>query len=361
MATSLFDPEIVISIRAAGLCAVLIRPVLFGGLFAACAAPIVGQSAPNREVAYGGVNGVAVDSLRGGVLVGARIEVEGTNHSAVTDLAGRFTIDSVPPGAHRLFLVHPLFDTLGLSIVSPSIAFSPGKTAAVVMAVPSARTVQLAKCGKTGAPPGSTALLGMVVTGDLEDPVEGAELWLTWTELQIGEHVGVAHAFQQRRAKTGPGGRFMICGLPADLNAQIIAWHGPDTTAAIPVSFGQSFLTLLTLGLASEADDTSGRPSGPASAASFAQPVRRREAVLHGVVSDVHGVLIEGATVAVDGADPSAVTDGHGTFTLRGQLSGSHRLTFRGVGYDPIDIGVNLNSSRVSEVRVTLSDFVPLK
>jgi len=359
LATSRFNPEIVISIRASGLRGILTRTVVFGGLCVACAAPAIGQDAPRRELGYGAISGLAVDSLRGGVLVGARVEIEGTRHAGITDSAGRFTIDSVPPGSHRLFLVHPLFDTLGLSVVSPSIAFSPGKTAAVVMAVPSARTVQLAKCGKSGAPPGSTALLGMVVTGDLEDPVEGAELWLTWTEVQIGERIGVAHAFQQRRATTGAGGRFMICGLPPDLNAQIIAWHGPDTTAAIPVAFGQSFLTLLTLGLASEANDETGVAiaSGPASVGT---PVRRREAVLHGLVSDVHGVPIEGATVAVDGANPSSVTDGQGTFTLRGQLSGSHRLTFRGAGYDPIDIGVNLNSARVSEVRVTLSDYVPL-
>jgi len=146
----------------------------------------------------------------------------------------------------------------------------------------------------------------------------------------------------------------MICGLPPDLNAQIIAWHGPDTTAAIPIAFGQSFVTMVTLGLAS--DLTEQLPDG---AAVPAAPARRRQSVLHGTVTDVHGVPIQGASVAVDGGRPTAFTDAHGTFTLRDQLSGSHRLTFAAAGYDAIDIGVNLNSARVSEVRVTLSDFVP--
>jgi hypothetical protein len=255
--------------------------------------------------------------------------------------------------------MHPLFDTLGLSVVSPSIAFSEGKAEAVVMAVPSAKTVQLAKCGRAGAPPGSVALLGMVVTGDMEDPVEGAEIWLTWTEVQIGEHVGVVHAFQQRKAKTGAGGRFMICGLPPDLNAQIIAWHGPDTTAAIPIAFGQSFLTLVTLGLASDAGDQMGTGSLGINAAPSSTPARRRQSVLHGLVKDVHGVAIQGATVAIDGGAPTAFTDAYGSFTLREQLAGSHRLTFSATGYDPVDIGVNLNSARVSEARVTLTDFIP--
>ena len=338
---------------------ILIRASLFGALCVAFATPANGQDSPRRRAAYGVITGLAVDSLRGGVLRGARIEIEGTQRATVTDSAGRFTIDSVPPGAHRLFLMHPLFDTLGLSVVSPSIAFSEGKAEAVVMAVPSAKTVQLAKCGRAGAPPGSVALLGMVVTGDMEDPVEGAEIWLTWTEVQIGEHVGVVHAFQQRKAKTGAGGRFMICGLPPDLNAQIIAWHGPDTTAAIPIAFGQSFLTLVTLGLASDAGDQMGTGSLGINAAPSSTPARRRQSVLHGLVKDVHGVAIQGATVAIDGGAPTAFTDAYGSFTLREQLAGSHRLTFSATGYDPVDIGVNLNSARVSEVRVTLTDFIP--
>lgn len=333
---------------------ILIRASLFAANFLAFALAAPAAAQDSRGRAFSVVRGLAVDSLRGGVLRGARIEIEGTQRAAVTDSAGRFTIDSVPPGAHRLLLIQPLFDTLGLSVVSPNIAFSAGKEEAVVMGVPSAKTVQLAKCGRSAAPPGSVALLGTVVTGDMEDPVDGAEIWLTWTELKIGEHVGVSHDFQQRRAKTGTGGRFMICGLPPDLNAQIIAWHGPDTTAAIPVAFGQSFVTMVTLGLASELAEQ--MPTGVAPSAA---PARRRQSVLHGTVTDVHGVAIQSASVAVDGAAPTAFTDAHGTFALRDQLSGSRRLTFAAAGYDPVDIGVNLNSARVSEVRVTLSDFVP--
>ncbi len=338
---------------------ILTRVSLIGVMCVACAAQTRAQEPLRPGRAYGAVSGLAVDSLRGGALRGARIEIEGMQRAGVTDSAGRFTIDSVQPGSHRLFLIHPLLDTLGLSVVSPAIVFVAGTTASIIMALPSAQTVQRAKCGRSGAPPGSVALLGMVVTGDLEDPVEGADIWLTWTELQIDKYVGVARGFQQRRAKTGAGGRFMICGLPSDLNAQIIAWHGPDTTAAIPVALGQSFVTMLTLGLATDADDQTGPASAAAVSGSLAARKRRGRSVLHGSVRNVHGVPIQGATVAVDGSSPTAVTDGSGTFTLRELTSGSHRLTFRAAGYDALDIGVNLNSTRVSEVRVTLADFVP--
>ncbi len=345
----------VLSIQPTGVCSTLIWMSTLGTVWLGHTGLATAQAVPRRDVSYGVVEGLAVDSLHGGVLMGARILIEGTPRVGITDSAGRFMIDSVPPGSHRLLLMHPLLDTLGLSAVSPSILFTAGKRSGVVMAVPSARTVQLAKCGHAAAPANSAAVLGMVVTGDFEEPVEGAEIWLTWTELQVGEHVGVSHAFQQRRAKTGAGGKFIICGLPPDLNAEILAWHGPDTTAAIPVAFGQSFLTLLTLGLASDSEDHLHAGGG----ASPAAPMRRRQSVVHGLVSDVHGIAIQGATVSVDGAAPAAVTDSRGAFTLRDQPPGSHRLTFRGAGYDPVDIGINLKSSRLTEVRVTLSDFVP--
>jgi len=89
---------------------ILIRTLLSAVTFLAFAAAAAAQESRGRT--FGVVRGLAVDSLRGGVLRGARIEIEGTQRAAVTDSAGRFTIDSVPPGTHRLFLMHPLFDTL---------------------------------------------------------------------------------------------------------------------------------------------------------------------------------------------------------------------------------------------------------
>ncbi|HEY4953565.1 MAG TPA: carboxypeptidase regulatory-like domain-containing protein [Gemmatimonadaceae bacterium] len=92
----------------------------------------------------------------------------------------------------------------------------------------------------------------------------------------------------------------------------------------------------------------------------MAAPVRRRQSVLKGFVTNARGVPIEGAIVAVDGASPGGITDASGAFTLRDQPSGSHRLTFRAAGYEPFDIGVNLNSMRVSQIRVSLTEYVPV-
>ena len=79
----------------------------FASIASAQQPPRTGTTSP-----YGVIVGGVVDSIRGGVLRGALVGVEGTSRTAMTDAAGHFTLDSVPTGDHRLMLFDDLLDTL---------------------------------------------------------------------------------------------------------------------------------------------------------------------------------------------------------------------------------------------------------
>ena len=62
------------------------------------------------------LHGVVVDSLNGGVLKNAVVFVSGVSQSAVTDSAGRFTINGIAAGNRIIEVQHPLLDSLALVI-----------------------------------------------------------------------------------------------------------------------------------------------------------------------------------------------------------------------------------------------------
>src|SRR5579871_472457 len=73
------------------------------------------------------LTGVVIDSLRGGALAGATVMVvDSTNRQGTTDSLGRFRIDSIPPGRHRIAVFHPLLDKLDISLTLPAMTFAPG-------------------------------------------------------------------------------------------------------------------------------------------------------------------------------------------------------------------------------------------
>lgn len=99
---------------------------------------LVAQTSPG---AFSVVTGTAVNSLHGGYLRDTIVRVSGTSRASSTDSLGRFRIDSVPAGSHPLELIHPLLDTLGLSVKTQPMTFKAGETALAALATPSPSTV----------------------------------------------------------------------------------------------------------------------------------------------------------------------------------------------------------------------------
>ncbi|MGK2934053.1 MAG: carboxypeptidase regulatory-like domain-containing protein [Gemmatimonadaceae bacterium] len=298
------------------------------------------------------LQGVAVDSVRGGFLRGATVGVLGPSKMTFTDSLGRFRIDSIPPGEYRIALFDPLLDTLSLGVVSPPTRFVAGDTVELILAVPSQPTIVTAKCG---APRGEDdrALFGQVIDAATEQPVAGAQVTLNWNDITISETTGVRNEPRRRQAQSDARGYYRICGLPAELTAEVFVQRGADSTGRVQIVFGDALLGLATFLL----------PSGGAVAAAgdtVPRPGAAGTATLSGTVVDGEGKPIDNAHVSVTGGPSAATTDSTGFFTLAGQPTGTHAIIVRRLGYMPVELAVNLTPLRKSEIDVVLQQYVPM-
>lgn len=323
---------------------------------------------PAATAQHGVISGAVIDSVRGGLLIGAIVAVDGLARHAVTDSVGAFLIDSVPPGEYRLALLDDLLDTLSLSVVSPNIRVTPGDTTFLVMALPSPETIVNAKCGPGPHPGGTAALVGVVINAETERRVAGADVVLAWSDVQANREVGVRTIPRQRSTRTAADGSFKICGLSNEVRAELMAWSGTDTTAAVPFSFLHPQLAMRTLALpgggAGQVDTTTPVPAtGPQTGVAGAQPARRGRrgrSTISGRVTTLGGTPIVGARVSLAGAEGLALTNERGEFVLGGQPAGTQSVLVRRLGFEPAEFAINLNASRPTEVSVELPEFVPV-
>src|SRR5688500_7605653 len=315
-----------------------------------CALPCA-VAAQTPTAGHAVLQGVAVDSVRGGFLRGATVGLLGPQRMTFTDSLGRFRIDSIPPGEYQVALFDPLLDTLSLGVVSPRTRFAAGDTVEMVLAVPSQLAIVTAKCGAARSAEEDRALFGQVLDAATEQPVAGARVMLNWTDLTISERTGVQNEPRRRSAETDARGYYKICGLPPELTAEAFVQRGVDSTGKVQISFGDALLGLATFLLPG---------SAPQNAAAARDTIMvAGTATLSGTVSDGNGQPIENAHVSVTGGPNAATTDSSGAFTLYGQPTGTHALVVRRLGYTPLEIAVNLTPLRNNVVSVQLDQYVP--
>lgn len=316
--------------------------LVVAGIVASMPLVVTGQTSSSMAK----VSGVAVDSVNGGYLTGASVFVSGTLRSGITDSAGRFTIDSIPPGSRVLEIQHPLLDTLGVSVVTPRLDFAAGSELFAVLATPSPDRLIATKCSVEERRQGPGALLGSLTDPDALISVNDALVTLDWVDINI-EGKGLTRKPRHASAKTRSDGSFRICGLPEDFTANLQASAGVDSTATVGVTFQHRLAIVgLTLGRSVKASITG-------AAISDSSTVSR--AILRGRVVNAKGEGVSGARVSVDDRDPIAITGDNGQFMLSSLPSGTRLLSARRIGFEPIEQIVRLSSVRESSVTVVLN------
>ncbi len=305
--------------------------------------PFLLSQTPGPASTFATVNGTAVDSLHGGYLRGAVVRVNGTARASLTDSLGRFQIDSVPPGAHQIELIHPLLDTLGLAIKTQPISLEAGKTARVALATPSPATVIATKCTTAERQVGPAAAIGMVLQADTDLPAAGAHVSLDWTDIEsVGKEF--QRAPKKRIAQVQSDGSFRICGLPEDFAANAVAYRERDSTAVVGVRFAP-LLAIVTLFL----------PESNAGA-----PASRPTGILKGKIVSADHTPIAHARVAVENDTLVALTNQDGTFTLEGIATGTRSVSVRALGYEPTETVVAIRAGMPAQVDISLPKFVPV-
>lgn len=287
--------------------------------------------------------GAVIDSLNGGTLRGAEILVEGAKASAFTDSLGNFELDDLPPGTFQLGVFHPRLDTLSLSILTRPFHVGPDSTAVVVLAVPSAMTIIHERCPDKTSRSGTSAVIGHVTDPESLQPVQGAEVSISWIDLEVSKAVGIRRTPHLLRDTTDKLGEYRFCGLPNAMQATLQARHGATATAVIPIALGDRPVELAgrTLLLASVDSAT-----------------RTGNASVSGVVLLADGEASAGSRVELVGTPMVVVTNARGEFSMKNLPSGSRLLLARHVGYSPQIAAVDLSSHEEPRVTMKLPKYV---
>ena len=317
------------------------------------------------------VEGIAVDSLHRGFLRGAMLMVEGSSITAATDSLGRFRLDSIPPGARRIDIIHPLLDSIGISLETKPLVLTAGQKLPLVISVPSAATIVALKCTAAERGIGPAALVGFVQYSESEAPASGASVSLEWIDYQISR-TSVETIPRRRAATVGPNGRFQICGLPEQLDATLTATSGADSTASFAVQLGSTLgiaalelpdpqiigATPVAVARPATTPAAGAAPSRDSSVTVTRVASRAANAVLTGRILDPAGAPLPRARVSVDSM--FSLSDNDGRFVLRNLRSGTRAMIVRRLGYDMREVIVALRARAPTEVTVRLREYVPV-
>ena len=303
------------------------------------------QSSTAAPPPFAVVEGVAIDSLHQDFLRGAILTVEGAVARATTDAQGRFRIDSIPPGVRRIQVIHPLLDTVGVSLLTAPLQLAAGQHMTLIVSMPSVSTILAMKCASAERSLGPVALLGTVGYAESQGPATGARVSLEWFEHRVSGK-SVQRIPRQRTATVNDEGRFRICGLPEDASGTLTAIANGDSTSAIDIHVTGP---IGVVGL--EVPD-------PEPAAVAGGRIGRAE--LTGRVLDPSGSPLARARVSVASDTSYAVTGADGRFTIRNLLTGTRLVSVRRLGFEPTELPVALHATRPANITVTLGEFVAL-
>jgi hypothetical protein len=310
------------------------------------------QAAPAAPAPFASVTGIIVDSLHDTPLVRANIFVEGTSRVGLTDDQGHYRIDSIPPGMHRVIVLHPLLDTLGISLRTPDYNFVGGTTHEMDIPVPGPKFLASRLCTPAQQALGPAVLLGFVKDPDTGVPMTGAKVELVYEATDL---IG-RKSPRVRSNLTDSTGVYRICGLPADMSGKVQVFRNGVSSGEVPAEVTNGFLALRAFSIvtAHEAVVEVKNDSGKV------RRVAKGSAKLTGRVTDKRGQPLREARVSLQGGGAPVLTNANGQFTLDSLPSGTQALEVRKLGYAVEEVPVELSANAPANTTVAMSDAAPL-
>ena len=296
------------------------------------------------------LQGFVMDSIHNAPLADARVIIEGTTRAGMTTAEGRYRIDSIPPGSHRVSVSHPLLDTAGLQMRTPEQTFVAGQTLDLDLAIPRGEKIATAICTSAQRSLGPAAMVGFVKDADASGPVVGAKVELVFIATDI---IGRKRSIV-RSSLTDSIGVYRICGLPGDMSGKVQVFRNGVSSGEVVAGVTNGFLALRAFSISSqtrvaEVKDDSGK----------VKRIAQGSARVTGVVVDKTGKPLSGARVMLQGGGAVAISRANGEFALDSLPSGTQALEVRKLGYAAAEVPVELSSNQPARKNVTLGDFVP--
>jgi hypothetical protein len=306
--------------------------------------------APATQTGVSILQGFVMDSIHNVPLADARVTVEGTNRAGMTTAEGRYRIDSIPPGPHRVVVTHPLLDTVGFSMRTPEYPFAAGKAHELDLALPPAEKIATAICNSAQRTLGPAAMIGFVKDADSNAPAVGTKVELVYTVADI-----IGRKRQIVRSSLADSlGTYRICGLPGDMTGKVQVFRNGVSSGEVAAEVTNGFLALRAFSIAAqrqiaEVKGDSGK----------VVKVAKGTARVTGKVVDKMGKPLSGARVMLQGGGATAISRPNGEFVMDSLPSGTQALEVRKLGYAAADVPVELSSNAPARATVTLGDFIP--
>lgn len=272
-------------------------------IFCALAVPLGLLPAQGRT---GRIRGVVIDSLLGATLPGAEVRLTRLNRTTVTDSAGRFVLDTVPPGEWMIAFRHPSLDSLRISDPGTPVRVFAGTTASVTLATPAFEAIRDRFCAETPDSLSPTVAFGSVhATDGSRVRINVAVSWMLGSASGENSRPGSV-----RTAVEGESQIWVACGIPR------FAWfHASlqDSTrsASAFLQMGPRDIAVRDLVLSSG--------SGP----------------LEGAVRDADGRPVRAARISLVGTGIASESDASGAFALRDVPGSTVTLDVRAAGFRP--------------------------
>lgn len=168
------------------------------------------------------VRGTVWDSTVGAPLSGARVFLEGTADTAVTDAAGAFSLEHALDGRYSVSFTHPRLDSLGYVPQAALVDLAEGPPATVRLAIPSVGAVRQALCAERAA--GDSGVVVGSVVRPAGETVQNLEVRFDWYEhievTRRGTNVRLDNAASG--TLTDAAGHFRVCGVPLRAPIRVI-------------------------------------------------------------------------------------------------------------------------------------------
>jgi hypothetical protein len=272
------------------------------------------------------LRGTVFDSTEMKVLAGARVAVLGTTAMVETDANGWFELTAVPAGSHAVSFFHKRLQALGVSAPARQIAFGPGETVEVELAVPSEKTLLMGWCMAEQPGPGFAAVAGVVTDSLTGVPLPRAIVTARVDRRRSGDPDEV-------ETRADESGYYRLCTVPAGREVRLQAHFGQNsgTSTVVQVPQGDAKLENLVLLLSAQGS-------------------------LVGTVHDYQsGEPLNGAVVSVLGTNVEQITDSTGTFVLDGLPPGRHLVTTEYLGYGQRTDSVTVFSQETVDIDIRVA------
>ncbi len=281
------------------------------------------------------IRGTLVDSLRGGPVPGATIQLLGAAQSATTDRAGRFQFDAVGPGPWRLGYWAPWLDSLGLPAIERRLPTQTSGTIDVALATPSLATLQRTRCGTTLLE-GQGVLLGEIRRADGAS-IARAGVSGRWEETRLGRGM-LERSPMATVDSTSSDGMFFLCGVPVGSEITVRATAGDQ---------GRSGEVVVRVGRTVQRRDLTIAPP------TLTARLRGR------VLNEAGAPIALAAIVPLGDSLLSARTDSTGAFTLEAWPRRSSQLLVRALGFEPRTLDIEPTEAVVDLDTLQLSRIPP--